>query len=293
MESMTGFGTHTMTSQGFTITVEARSWNHKALSTSLSLPDLLAGREEEVATAVKERFIRGSFRVSAVLQVPQDSAGSFSVDMVVLRTYLKAALGLLGEPGVEDRISVGELLALPGVAIAATAPGPDRESLASLFSSCLAISLDHLRRSRLEEGEALSAVFIDAFTTLRTLVEPVLDDLRKNVTRRFDRLRARVSELLGDTALDQTRMLQELAFLADRVDVSEEVQRLLCHLDHAGRTLTGDTPDAGRTLGFILQEMHREVNTIGAKSDDPELSEKVVRMKNILASLKEQAANVQ
>jgi uncharacterized protein (TIGR00255 family) len=293
MESMTGFGTHTMTSQGFTITVEARSWNHKALSTSLSLPDLLAGTEEEVVTAVKERFLRGSVRVSVSVQAPQDSTGSFSVDMGVLRTYLKAALSLVGEPGVENRVSAGELLALPGVAVAATVPGPDREALASIFSSCLGISLDNLRSSRLEEGEALSAVFIDAFSTLRTLVEPVLDDLRMNVTRRFDRLRTRVTELLGDAVLDQTRMLQELAFLADRVDVSEEVQRLLCHLDHAGRTLSGDAPDAGRTLGFILQEMHREVNTIGAKSDDPDLSEKVVRMKNILASLKEQAANVQ
>jgi uncharacterized protein (TIGR00255 family) len=293
MESMTGFGTHTLTAQGFTVTVEARSWNNKGLSTSISLPDLLAGGEEEVSSAVRERFARGSIRVSATLRMEADSARSIAVDMGVLRTYLEAARELAGEAGVEDKISVGDLLALPGVSVASVAEGPDQGALTAAFSTCLGMSLDNLRRSRLEEGEALSALFIDAFSTIRTLVEPVLDDLRKNVARRFERLRLRVSELLGDTALDQTRMLQELALLADRVDVSEEVHRLLCHLDHAGRTIEGDSPDAGRTLGFILQEMHREVNTLGAKSDDPELSEKVVRMKNILASIKEQAANVQ
>lgn len=290
---MTGFGTHTLTSHGFTVTVEARSWNNKGLTTSISLPELLAGGEEEVSSAVKERFLRGSIRVTAALQTPSDSARSILVDMDVLRTYLEAARGLFGEAGVEDGISVGDLLALPGVSATAVAPGPDQGALSVAFSSCLGISLDSLRRSRLEEGEAMSAVFIEAFSTLRMLVEPVLYDMKKNVARRFERLRLRVAELLGDTELDQARMLQELALMADRVDVSEEVQRLLCHLDHAGRTIAGDSPDAGRTLGFILQEMHREVNTIGAKSDDPDLSEKVVRMKNILASIKEQAANVQ
>lgn len=293
MESMTGFGSHTVVARDFSVTVEARSWNHKALALSFSLPDLLAGREEQVAAAVKERFARGSIRVSAVLQVSRETSRRVTVDMDVLRTYLQAARAVLGEPGVREGISAGELLSLPGVAVSETGSGPDAEALSVAFTDALETALEALRTSRREEGAVLSAVFTEAFSTLRTLAGPIPEGLRRNVARRFDRLCARVSELMGEATPDPGRMYQELALLADRMDVSEEVQRLICHLDHAGRTLDGDAPDAGRTLGFILQEMHREVNTLGAKSDDPGLSEQVVLMKNILASLKEQVANVQ
>jgi len=293
MESMTGFGSHSVAARDFSVCVEARSWNHKALAVSFSLPEPLAGREEEIGAAVRERFLRGSIRVSATVRSDAEASRRVAVDLGAARTYLEAARELLGEPGLGDGISVGELLALPGVASAGGTPGPDPDALSAAFSECLGTSLDNLRRSRLQEGAALAPVFSDAFAALSALAAPVPGEVGRSVTRRYERLCARVSELLGDATADPGRMYVEMALLADRLDVSEEVHRLLCHVDHAERTIAGDAPDTGRTLGFILQEMQREVNTLGAKSDDPALSEKVVLMKNTLASLKEQAANVQ
>lgn len=293
MESMTGFGTHTVRTPGFTLTVDSRSVNGKSLSTSVSLPDTIAGREEEIDTAVRQRFSRGRVRVSVTLQIPSSRARGVTVDRDVLSMYLDSAVSMFGKPGVEDRISIGELLALPGVSSVTGSPDLEPEELSRALTECIQTSLDGLRRSRLEEGETVAAVLQEGFSNLRELVEPVLSAQRGNVNRRFARLKERVSQLLGDAELDQDRMLQELALLADRVDISEEVNRLLCHLDHAEATMTGNDPDPGRTIGFILQEMHREVNTMGSKSDDPELSMSVVAMKNILASLKEQVANVQ
>jgi len=290
---MTGFGTHTVRTPGFTLTVDSRSVNGKLLSTSISLPDAITGKEEEIEAAVRQRISRGRVRVSVTIQMSSSTARGVTVDRDVVSMYLDTAVSMFGKPGVEDRISVGELLGLPGVTTIAGAPELDPEELSPAFTECLQNSLDGLLRSRQEEGAAVAGVFRDGFSALRELAGPILSAQRGNVNKRFARLKERVSQLLGDVELDQDRMLQELALLADRVDISEEVNRLLSHLDHAEATMTGDDPDPGRIIGFILQEMHREVNTMGSKSDDPDLSMSVVAMKNILASLKEQVANVQ
>lgn len=293
MESMTGFGSCTVRAETFSITTEARSVNHKILSTSISLPEQLSGSEDMVQGYIRKLFTRGRIKVSARVDRTDRGAGQVMIDNDVLSVYVQAALRLFKEPGVGDSLTAGELLALPGVAVMSGAPDIDVEQLEEKFQECIQTCLKELKRSRLKEGKALLPVFSDGLDTLRGECGPVLTEAEASVGERFTKLTDRVKTLLEGADIDQGRMMQELALLADRSDVSEEVHRLNCHIDYATETLGGDDSDMGRTLGFIIQEMHREVNTLGAKSDDPFLSRRVVRMKNLLASMKEQVANVQ
>jgi uncharacterized protein (TIGR00255 family) len=125
------------------------------------------------------------------------------------------------------------------------------------------------------------------------LSAPVIARQKASAGERFQRLKARIAELVSDVELDKDRMLQELAMMAERSDVTEEVQRLQSHADHALETLSTEGKPVGRRLDFILQEMHRELNTMGAKVDDSDMAVDIVEMKSILAALKEQVANVE
>ena len=293
MESMTGFGTCTVRTETFSVTTEARSVNHKTLSTSISLPEQLSGSEAIVQGYIRKLFTRGRIKVSVRVDRTDSGAGKVMIDNDVLMVYVQGALRLFKEPGVGDSLTAGELLALPGVAVMSGGPDIDVEQLEERFQECVQTCLKELKKSRRKEGKVLLPVFSNGLATLRGECGPVLTEAEASVGERFAKLTDRVKTLLDGADVDQGRMMQELALLADRSDVSEEVHRLNCHIDHAGETLDGDDSDMGRTLGFIIQEMHREVNTLGAKSDDPGLSRRVVKMKNLLASMKEQVANVQ
>jgi len=293
MESMTGFGTNTIHRETFSLTTEARSVNHKTLSPSISLPEALSSCEDKVQTYLRKLFTRGRVKVIVRVDRTDSGKGELVLNEDVLSKYIDGALRLFKEPGVDSSLTAGELLALPGVAVVSSAPDIDLEQLEEAFDESIRICLKELKKSRRREGRVLLPVFTDGFAALKEETGPILEDQEVNVGERFARLSTRIEKLIGSADIDEGRMLQELAILADRLDVSEEVHRLLCHIDHAVETLEGDDLDMGRTLGFIIQEMHREVNTLGSKCDDPDLSRRVVRMKNVLASLKEQVANVQ
>jgi uncharacterized protein (TIGR00255 family) len=169
----------------------------------------------------------------------------------------------------------------------------DREELTEAFGASISLALAELRENRRREGAVLAPIFRSGFSNIREMTAPVLAQQKETVAEKYERLRKRVSDLMDDTRLDEDRMIQELALLADRSDVTEEVQRLKCHLDYAIEIVDSDNGPVGRKLEFLIQEIHRELNTMGAKVDDPEQSLKIIEMKNILSSLKEQAANIE
>ena len=293
MESMTGFGRAESAGNGFNVTVEAKSLNHKSLSVSLKLPEVVSIMEPEVRKTVGGMFDRGRIRLDAAVELNGESGSRASVNMETARQFATAAELLMRDNECISRISAGELLSLPGV-IERTEPSMlDHEELTAALRAAISLALAELRENRFREGAALAPLFREGFLNIRELTAPVLAQQKKTVAERYERLRKRISDLLNDTSLDEDRLMQELALLADRSDVTEEVQRLLCHLDYAVEIVDSDNGPVGRKLEFLIQEMHREMNTMGAKVDDPEQSLKVIEMKNILSSLKEQAANIE
>ncbi len=293
MESMTGFGRAETAGDGFTVTIEAKSLNNRSLSVSLKLPEVISALEPEVRKTVGGMFDRGRIRLDATVELSGDSGSRVSVNMETASLYIAAAELLSKDNECVGGISAGELLNLPGVAARTEPSMLDRKELTAAFRGAISRALAELRENRRREGGALAPLFREGFSNIRELTTPVLAQQKETVAERYERLKIRISDLLDDSRLDEDRMMQELALLADRSDVTEEVQRLLCHLDYAVEIVDSDDGPVGRKLEFLIQEMHREMNTMGAKVDDPEQSLKVIQMKNILSSLKEQAANIE
>ncbi len=293
MESMTGFGRAETAGDGFTVTVEAKSLNHRSLSVSLKLPEVVSGMEPEVRKTIGGMFDRGRIRLDASVELSVDGGSSISVNMETARLFIASAELLSRDNESISMISAGELLNLPGVVERIEPSMLDSEELTTAFEASISLALTELRESRRREGAALAPLFRVGFSNIREMTAPVLAQQKETVTERYERLSVRISDLLDDIKLDNDRLMQELALLADRSDVTEEVQRLLCHLDYAIELVDSDNGPAGRKLEFLIQEMHRELNTMGAKVDDPDQSLKVIEMKNILSSLKEQAANIE
>lgn len=293
MESMTGFGSATVHGGDFSITIEAKSVNHKTLSSSIRLPDVLWNQEPAVRKIISELFERGRIGINVRIDLEGENTALPAVNIEAARKYIDAAKDLSRDFGCIGEISAGELLELPGVTVLIDPSVLDSSKLSRIFTECINESLKDLKESRTREGNALSPVFRKGFRNIRSLADPVLQEQKENVQERFQKLKDRVSALLDDVRLDEDRIMHEFAVLVDRSDISEEVQRLLCHLDHAEDTVDSADSSPGRRLGFLIQEMHREVNTMGSKVDDSVLSLKVIEMKSILASLKEQVANIE
>ncbi len=293
MESMTGFGRAETAGNGFILTVEAKSVNHRSLSVSLRMPEVISCMEPEVRKVIGGMFDRGRIRLDAIVELNGDSGSRVTISMETAKQYITAGELLAIEHDCISRMSAGELLNLPGVVERAEPSMLDREELTEAFRSSIVKALDELRANRRREGTELAPLFREGFSNISELTAPVLAQQKETVHERYSRLRKRVSDLIDDIKLDDDRLLQELALLADRSDVTEEVQRLMCHLDYAIEIVDSDNSPIGRKLEFLIQEMHRELNTMGAKVDDPEQSLKVIEMKNILSSLKEQAANIE
>lgn len=290
---MTGFGRAEVRGDGFTLTVEAKSVNHKGLSIYLKLPEVLSDMELEIRKAINGMFERGRIRLDTAVELDGEGGSSVSINMVSARQYIAAAELLIKDSEYISGISAGELLNLPGVAERACPAMLDHDGLTEAFRSALIEVLAELRESRRREGAVLLPLFYEGFSDIRELVAPVLARQKENVQERYGLLKERIFELMDDVRLDENRLMNELALLADRSDVTEEVQRLECHLDHALEIVDSHNGPIGRKLEFIVQEVHRELNTMGAKVDDPEQSLRVIEMKNILSSLKEQAANIE
>jgi len=293
MESMTGFGRAEAGCEGFKISVEVKSLNNRSLSISLKLPEVLSFMEPEVRKAISEMFERGRIRLEAAVEASDNGDSSIAINMESVRFYIDTAELLSKYKECTRGISAGELLRLPGVAQKAEPSMINREELIKVFMSSTGKALAELRESRRREGTALEQLFREGFESISELAAPVLSKQKESVQERYGRLRERICDLLDDVSLDENRLMQELALMADRSDVTEEVQRLKCHLDHAVGMLDSASGSIGRKMEFVIQEMHRELNTAGAKVDDPEQSMNIIEMKNILSSLKEQAANIE
>ena len=293
MQSMTGFGIGTVAGEGFVLTVEARSVNHKSLSISVNLPESISSMEPVVRTAVQERFSRGRIRVEARLDATGEGGSGLLLDIDAARAYLVAAERLRNELGSQGDIPVFDLLRLSGVMERADSSGLDSQKVREALGPALASALDQLRQSRSAEGRGLEEFFREGFHSISRASSEVAAVQRDSVEARFMRLRERVAELVGQLEVDQDRMLQELAIIAERSDITEELHRLSSHIENAVGTLSSGSAPVGRKLEFIIQEMHRELNTMGSKADDSRTCADIVDMKSTLATLKEQAANVE
>ncbi len=288
MESMTGFGNSTKTVGPHNITVLAKSVNNKGLAIFFRMPREAAHLEHVLNAQARELFSRGRIDVSVTLE-SQEAKILPQPDTDLARAYLEGADRLAKEFYLTSCPDAFKLLTLPGMMrVPDLSESEDFET--TMKTVCME-ALTSLLESRREEGRVTGESFRAALKEIAVMSSPVAEAHRERVGRIFQDRKKRVADLVEDSALDENRMMQELALLSDRMDVTEEYQRLSSHIDAAMGILNEN--DCGRRLGFILQEMHRELNTMGSKVDETSAVHKVIEMKDLLGGLREQVANVQ
>ena len=292
IRSMTGFGAGRAQAGTESVTAELRSVNGKFCEVRTHLPRDLAGLEQVVTRLIKPRVARGVVDVTVRREAPGSVRGATpAIDLPLAAGYAKALRELQAELGLAGELTVHDLIALEGVVTLAERAA-DVEPLAKALEHAVSAALDALEEMRRREGEALARDLGARLTALEKGAAAIRASAPESVEGYRDRLAARVAELSRGVPVDPGRLAQEVAFFADRVDVAEELTRLASHLSQMRALLASDAP-AGRRLEFLVQEVNREVNTLGSKSQHAGIAAQVVELKAELERIREQVANVE
>jgi uncharacterized protein (TIGR00255 family) len=292
IRSMTGFGAGRAQAGAESVAAEIRSVNGKFCEVRAHLPRDLAGLDQVVAKIVKARVARGVIDVT-VRREGADVARSATptVDLPLAAAYTKALRELREELGLAGDVTVHDLVGLEGV-LALSEPPADIGPAADALERAISAALDALEEMRRREGEALARDLSARLSAVEKGAAAIRATAPQSVDAYRERLAARVAELSRGASIDPARLAQEVAFFADRIDVAEELTRLGSHLAQMRALITGDAP-AGRRLEFLVQEVNREVNTIGSKSQHAGISAQVVELKAEVERIREQVANVE
>jgi len=288
--SMTGFGAAEGPVAGGRLRVEIRTVNHRHFNLAPKLPGDLGGLEGELRERLRREFDRGHVAVQARWTEYPERAGGFGVDLERARLVasclreLQAALGLGGEITLDLVARQPDVLSTTSEA-ASEVPWAEVEPV-------VAQAATECRAMRAREGEALAVELLHRLDLLERASDVVARRAPERLVRERDRLRAAVAELLDGRVADETRLAQEIAFQADRLDITEELVRFRAHLAAVRQALAADRP-AGKQLGFLAQELGREVNTMGAKANDAEIAQQVIAMKGELEKFREQLENLE
>ena len=293
IRSMTGFGRAEVTGETVAITVETRSVNHRHLDIGLRLPNAWSSLEGDVRKIVQGRVERGRVDVSVqVSPLPTQSTRTVRVDSALAQRYVEQARQLAREIGVGGDVDLAWVLGRPGVIELTDAPPADAAAVWPLVAAALGRALDELVERRNVEGTALASELRGLGAGLSDALGQMNARAPVATARREERLRERMTALLADTSVDEARVATEVAVWATKTDVTEELARLRVHLDELGLMLDKGG-SIGRQLDFLIQEMNREVNTVGSKADDLELSQAALGAKGLLEKIREQVQNLE
>lgn len=289
MRSMTGFGCGEAELDGKQLTCELRALNHRFLDVRVRMPEELTSHVFFVEQLAREQLSRGRFDVGVRLE---GGAAEPRFSLSRARAVYQGLLELRDELAPGTDVPVAALASSPLLLVDdSPSLGPGLEqALRAAFTAALS-GLDQMRE---REGRALGRELSERLTSLRAMAEEARQLSGGAAERQLGRLRERLARLLADLGAtpDAARLETELALLADKGDVTEELVRLGSHCDQF-ETLLGDSAPVGRRLDFLLQEMSREANTLGSKSQDVKLSHLVVDIKSQLEKIKEQVQNVE
>ena len=291
IKSMTGYGRAVETVNGREFTVELRSVNNRYLDCSVKMPRSVSFAEEAVKQAVKQSVSRGKVDVFISVKSENSDDTKITLNTSVLEGYLGAMRQMVEQFSIRDDISVSTVSRLPEV-FTVEKPEVDEEQLKADLMSVVSKALAGYDAMRCTEGKALDADLRSRGETILELVSQVEAGNTQTVIDYRTRLENKLKEVLGNTAIDESRILTEAAIFADKVCVDEETVRLRSHLQQMNTMLTGGGA-VGRKLDFLLQEMNREANTIGSKCTDVKLARIVVDIKAELEKIREQTQNIE
>jgi uncharacterized protein (TIGR00255 family) len=291
IRSMTGFGKKVAVWQDVSLSVEMRSVNHRFLEVAVRVPRSMADQEDRIKKAVQQRCRRGRIDVTISVHGGRSGAKTVQLDRILAKQYHQALRDLKRQLRLSGAIDVGLLAGFRDLFTASEEPVNQNEVHGRIMD-LTAEALIEMERMRRHEGEALARDFSGHVRQLRERARQIADRAPRLAEESYQRLQGRIEKLMATEAPDQPRLLQELALLADRCDISEELVRLESHMVQFEHTLQSEEP-VGKTLEFLLQEVGREVNTIGSKANDATVAQSVVAMKAEVEKMREQVQNVE
>ena len=291
IRSMTGFGRQQAPWLDGSVTVELRSVNHRFLEIACRLPRQLSHLEDSFKKAIQRCCSRGRIDFTVTVQAGKGRVGSVNLDQPLAKQYHQALRTLKKSLKLSGSIDLALIAGLRDVLSVADQPTDDPK-LVKIVQQLAAQALADLEGMRTREGKAMAedmSARIQAVRGHQTLVAARTPLLAQ---QNFDRMKIRVEKLMGQDIPDPPRLYQELAVYADRGDITEEIVRLDSHMIQFEQTLNRADP-VGKTLDFLLQEIGREVNTIGSKANDAEIAGHVVQIKAEVERIREQVQNVE
>jgi uncharacterized protein (TIGR00255 family) len=291
MRSMTGYGRGDADHAGTKFSVELNSVNRKQSDIVINLPRDLAALEPRIRQAINEKISRGRMNVVVGLHQGANGAAALALDTALARSYHDAMLTLQKELSAPGEITIGTILQAPGV-MRSPEQSVDADDAWPTVQRALTAALGELIKMREREGKHLAKDLIHRLKVLRQEIKAIRALYPEVVKKYRSALLERIQKAGLDLPVEDERLLKEVTIFADRSDISEELTRLESHLAQFAHHLRKNEP-VGRTLEFITQEIFRELNTLGAKSNDAGISQRVVACKSELEKIREQIQNLE
>lgn len=289
MKSMTGYGKGVAERESKTLTVELKAVNNRFLEINARLPKFLVAGDETIRKEISSVIKRGA--VDFYFDY-KDVGGekSIAVDKELAKAYIDAAKDLGLRFGINDELAAYEILKFNDVVSITTES--DTDLLCDMLREATQKAVLALDEMRSREGKSVKADFSKLVSNVQAHLDAVVLRAPLVVAEYREKLKKRIEEYLGDVEVDEVTLLNEVAFFADKADINEEISRLQSHIDQFVNALSLDC-ELGRKLDFLTQEMNREVNTMGSKSNDIEITNHIIAMKNEIEKIKEQVRNVE
>lgn len=294
MRSMTGFGTGTYSNELLRITIEMRAVNQRFLELNIRMPHAYLALEDTLRQHIKQVLHRGKVDVFVTVREIAPKAPAISINYAAL-TACKDALDAVQEKLFQgEKTTLSLIMNLTKDWFSQDPPVIDTEAVWPVFEQALSLSLQEIAAMRQREGENISRDLLQRADTMTAMIDAIAARKEEILSRYQERLEKKILALLKkiEKVPDEDRLLQEVATYADKVDVTEEVVRFRSHVVQLKEFLHQEG-DIGRKLDFLVQEMNREVNTIGSKASDMETTEYVLQLKNEIEKIREQIQNIE
>lgn len=291
VRSMTGFGRHEITKDGFSISAELRSVNHRYLDQTIRLPKKLNYIEGDIRNRIKERIKRGKLEIYISFENRDSGDCEIRFNESAASAYIQSFIEMSEKFDIKNDVTVSTLATLPDV-YEYRDNELDEELIRDMTLDALDGAIDAFITSREREGENLKKDLLEKLSDMERIVAFIEERSPQIIEEYQNRLREKVNELLSDNTIDDSRIAAEVVLYADKICVDEEIVRLKSHIAEARRELD-DSDEVGRKLDFIAQEMNRESNTILSKSTDVKIADCGIELKTLIEKIREQIQNLE
>ncbi len=291
VRSMTGFGRAQASVEGYNVTVEIRSVNHRYFEFSLKIPRMYSFLEEKVKSLLSTGISRGKVECSIQLEATADESVVVSVNEPLAKGYVSAVQELSDKFNLTNDITALNVARFSDVLSISKAP-VDEEALWENVAPVVNEALQSFISMREKEGAKLSADVLSRADTIIDNVSYIEERSPETVRLYSEKLLERIKSVLGDTQIEESRILTEAAIYADKIAVAEETVRLRSHIDQLHEMLASNEA-VGRKLDFLVQEINREANTIGSKAQDVDIARRVIDIKAEIEKIREQIQNIE